>query len=69
MEDADNLEVVRPADNVDRGMENWSMWDGTTTYRVTDLWLFSTEDLTAMAAALAARGLVVTTRAQWIASF
>lgn len=66
MADAKYSEVVRPADDVDRGVENWSMWDGTTTYRVTDLWLFSTEDLSAMAAAFEARGLVVATRAQWI---
>src|SRR3954463_14328075 len=66
MGDADKPEVVRPADDVDRGLETWSMWDGTTTYRVTDLWLFSTEDLTAMAAACGAGGLGVTPRAQWI---
>ena len=55
MEDADQPEVVRPADDVDCGLEKWSMWDGITSYRVTDLWLFSAEDLTA-AAALEARG-------------
>jgi hypothetical protein len=66
MEDADKPEVVRPADDVDRGVENWSAREGSTYYRVTDLWLFSTEDLRAMAAAFEARGLVVATRAQWI---
>jgi hypothetical protein len=66
MEDADKPEVVRPANDVDRGLETWSMWDGITSYRVTDLWLFSGEDLTAMAAAFEARGLVVTNRAYWI---
>ena len=65
MEDADKPEVVRPANDVDRGLEKWSMWDGITSYRVTDLWLFSAEDLTA-AAALEARDLVVTNRAYWI---
>jgi hypothetical protein len=42
------------------------MWDGSTFYRVTDLYLFSAEDLTLMAAAFEARGLVVTNRAYWI---
>jgi hypothetical protein len=63
MEDTDKPEVVRPADDVDGGME-W--WQGLTHYRVTDLWLFTSEDLSVMAAAFEARGLVVTNRGRWI---
>ena len=66
MEDADKPEVVRPANDVDCGLEKGSPWDDITRYRVTDLWLFSGEDLTAMAAVFEARGLVVTNRAYWI---
>ena len=66
MEDTDKPEVVRPANDVDCGLEKGSPWDGITRYSVTDLWLFSSEDLTAMAAAFEARGLVVTNRAYWI---
>jgi len=63
MEDTDSPEVVRPADDAECGLE-W--WEGLTRYRVTDLWLFTSEDLTAMAAAFEARGLVVTNRGRWI---
>lgn len=66
MEDADNSKVIRPANDVDCELEQESPWDGITRYSVTDLWLFSAEDLTAMAAAFEARGLVVTNRAYWI---
>jgi hypothetical protein len=66
MEGTDKPEVVRPADDVDSGLEQGSWWEGLTRYRVTDLYLFSSEDLTAMAAAFEARGLVVTNRAYWI---
>lgn len=66
MEDADQPEDVRPANDVDRGLEKGSPWDGITSYRVTDLFVFSTEDLTALAAALEARGLVVSHPAYWI---
>ena len=66
MADADKPESVRPADDVDRGLEKGPWWEGLTRYSVTDLWLFSAEDLTAMAAAFEARGLVVTNRAYWI---
>lgn len=66
MEGADQPEVVRPATDVDSGLEKWSPWDDITRYRVTDLWLFSAEDLTEMAAVFEARGLVVTNRAYWI---
>src|SRR5688572_815488 len=66
MEDTDRPEVVRPADDVDSGLEQGSWWEGLTCYRVTDLWLFSSEDLTAMAAAFEARGLWVSGRGQWI---
>ena len=66
MEDADKPEVVLPANDVDRGLEKGSPWDGSTSYRVTDLFLFSAEDLTALAAALEARGLVVSHPAYWI---
>src|SRR5207253_11211979 len=66
MEDADKPEVVRPANDVDRGLENGWPRDGCTFYRVTDLFLFSAEDLTALAAALEARGLVVSHPAYWM---
>lgn len=42
------------------------MFDGVTSYVTTDLVLFSSEDLTALAAALEARGLYVRDRARWI---
>ena len=63
MEDTDKPEDVRPANDVECGLE-W--WQGLTHYSVTDLWLFTSEDLTALAAAFEARGLVVTGRGQWI---
>ena len=63
MEDTDKPEVVRPVDDVECGLE-W--WEGLTRYSVTDLWLFSSEDLTAMAVAFEARGLFVNGRGQWI---
>lgn len=40
--------------------------DAITSYRVTDLNLYSTEDLTALAAALEARGLYVGHRGLWL---
>ena len=66
MEDADQPEVVRPADDSDHGLEKGSYWEGLTRYGVTDFWLFTSEDLTAMAAAFEARGLIVNGRGQWI---
>ena len=66
MADADKPEVVRPADDVSCRLEQGSPSDGTTSYRTTDLVLFSTEDLTALAAALEARGLDVRNRALWL---
>ena len=47
-------------------LEQGSPWDGITSYRTTDLVLFSAEDLSALAAALEARGLFVRDRARWI---
>src|SRR5687767_13783253 len=35
MEDTDRPEVVRPADDVDSGLEQGSWWEGLTCYRVT----------------------------------
>ena len=66
MADADNTEVVQPDEAVSCPPTSWSMWGGTTTYRVTDLYVFTTEDLTAVAAALEARGLSIGHRAYWI---
>jgi hypothetical protein len=65
MEDANTPEFGADKE-VDCGREKGSPWDIITRYSVTDLWLFSGEDLTAMAAAFEARGLVVTNRAYWI---
>lgn len=62
MENADRPEAAR----LDCRLEEEAQWDSVTRYRVTDLWLFSGEDLTAMAAAFEARGLIVTNRAYWI---
>jgi hypothetical protein len=64
--DADKPEVVRPADDVSCRLEQGSPWDGITSYITTDLVLWSTGDLTALAAALEARGLNVRDRARWI---
>ena len=66
MADADKPVVVRPADAVPCRLEQGWPWDGMTSYITTDLILFSTEDLTALASALEARGLSVRDRARWI---
>lgn len=66
MADADDPEVIRPDEVVSCPLASGSAWDGTTRYRVTDLCLFSHGDLTALAAALAARGLVVTGGPRWL---
>ena len=63
MADADKPEVVRLEDDVSCRLEQACPWDGTTRYCTTDLVLFSSEDLTALAAALEARGLDVRDRA------
>jgi hypothetical protein len=68
MEDGDKQEIVRSSDDMDCGLEKGSPWDGITSYRVTDLCLYSVEDLTALAAALEARGLVVSHPAYWISA-
>jgi len=46
-------------------LECGSAWDGTTRYRVTDLCLYSACDLTTLAAALVARGLVHSDGPRW----
>ncbi len=63
MADADNPEVVRSADDVSCQPEQGSPWDEITSYSTTELGLYSTEDLTALAAALEARGLIARYRA------
>jgi hypothetical protein len=57
MADAARDEAVPPDDPESCSLEHCSAWDGTTGYRVTDLCLFSSGDLTELAAALVARGL------------
>ena len=66
MADADKPEVVRPADDVSCRLEQGLPWDGITSYRTTDLVLYSAEDLTALAASLEARGLDVRDGPRWI---
>jgi hypothetical protein len=66
MADADKPEVPWPADDVSCRLGQAPPEDGTTSYRTTDLCLFSAEDLTALAAALEARGLDVRQRALWL---
>src|SRR4051812_11730768 len=61
MADAD-----KPAGDVSCRPGPGSPWDGVTSYRTTDLELYSAEDLTALAAALEARGLGVLHRGRWI---
>lgn len=66
MADVDKPEAARPADDGSCRLGQVSPWDGTTSYVTTDLCLFSAEDLTALAAALEARGLDVRQRALWV---
>ena len=50
MEDADNPEVARPSDEDVCELGEYSPWEeGTTAYRVTDLVLHSSNDLTVLA--------------------
>lgn len=68
MADADSQEVVGPHDNECCPQGECAPWaGGITRYSVTDLTLHSAEDLTALAAALEARGMTVCQRALQIA--
>ena len=66
MADADKPEVVRPADDASCRLELESPWDVVTRYITTDLVLYSTGDLTALAAALEAQGMRCRDSARWI---
>jgi len=63
MADTDNPEIVRPADEVCCRSEPELPWEELLGYASTELDLYSTEDLTALAAALEARGMEVRYRA------
>ena len=65
MAEAAREEVVPLDEPVSCPIEHCSAWDGTTRYRVTDLCLYSAGDLTALAAALVARGLVHSNGPLW----
>jgi len=59
MADADRPEVIRPEDDESCPRGECAPWEeGITSYRVTELVLHSAGDLTALAAALEARGIM-----------
>jgi hypothetical protein len=66
MADAGKPEVARPADDAACPLGLGSAWAGITSFRTTDLCLFSAEDLTALAEALEAQGLDVRQRGLWV---